>query len=114
MRKWIALGASVLLLATLASGRRAVAAEDGKELFNKTCAPCHGETGYADTKKGKAAKAKNYHEAELNAKLTAADGEAFVTKNVRTNKKHKNVTKKVSDEELAAIAAYVKVLAAKP
>jgi mono/diheme cytochrome c family protein len=37
-----------------------------------------------------------------------------VTKNVRTSKKHKNVTKKVTDEELAAIAAYVKVLAAKP
>jgi len=114
VRKWIALGASVLLLATLASGRRAVAAEDGKELFNKTCAPCHGETGYADTKKGKAAKAKSYHDEELNAKLTAKDAEAFVTKNVRTNKKHKNVTKKVTDEELAAIASYVKVLAAKP
>lgn len=112
MRKWIALGASVLLLAALTSGR--VAAADGKELFNNVCAACHGETGNADTKKGKAAKAKNYHEAELNAKLTAADGEAFVTKNVRTNKKHKNVNKKVTDEELAAIAAYVKVLAAKP
>ncbi len=112
MRKWIALGASVLLLATLASGRAAAA--DGKELFNKVCAGCHGETGNADTKKGKAAKAKSFHEAELAAKLTAADGEASVTKNVRTNKKHKNVTSKVTDEELAAIASYVKVLAAKP
>jgi cytochrome c553 len=112
VRKWIALGSSVLLLTTLTGGR-AIAA-DGKELFNKACAGCHGETGNADTKKGKAAKAKSYHEAELNSKLTAADAEAFVTKNVRTSKKHKNVTKKVTDEELAAIAAYVKVLAAKP
>jgi cytochrome c553 len=112
VRKWIALGSSVLLLTTLTSGRAFAA--DGKELFNKVCAGCHGETGNADTKKGKAAKAKSYHEAELNSKLTAADAEAFVTKNVRTSKKHKNVTKKVTDEELAAIAAYVKVLAAKP
>jgi len=112
VRKWIALGASVLLLTTLASGRADAA--DGKERFEKFCAGCHGEKGYADTKKGKAAKAKSYHEPKLNAKLTAADAEAFVTKNVRTNKKHKNVTKKVTDEELAAIAAYVKVLAATP
>lgn len=112
MRTWIALGAAVLLLTTLASGRASAA--DGKELFVKACAGCHGETGNADTKKGKAAKAKSYHEAKLNAKLTAADAEAFVTKNVRENKKHKNVTKKVTDEELAAIAAYVKVLAATP
>jgi mono/diheme cytochrome c family protein len=112
MRKWIALGANVLLLTTLASG--GAAAADGKELFVKVCAGCHGETGNADTKKGKAQKAKSYHEAKLNAKLTAADAEAFVTKNVRENKKHKNVTKKVTDEELAAIAAYVKVLAATP
>jgi mono/diheme cytochrome c family protein len=112
VRKWIALGASGLLLATLASG--SAAAADGKELFVKDCAGCHGETGNADTKKGKAAKAKSYHEAELKAKLTAADGEAVVTKNVRTSKKHKNVTNKVTDEELAAIAAYVKVLAATP
>jgi len=112
MRKWTALGASGLLLATLASGD-AVAA-DGKALFVENCAGCHGETGNADTKKGKAAKAKSYHEAELAAKLTAADGEALVIKNVRENKKHKNVTKKVSDEELAAIAVYVKVLAATP
>jgi len=113
VRKWIALGTSGLLLATLASGR-AAAAEDGKALFVDRCASCHGETGNADTKKGKAAKSKSYHEAELKAKLVAADGEAFVTKNVRTNKKHKNVNKKVTDEELAAIAAYVKVLAATP
>jgi len=112
MRKWIALGASVLLLTTLASGRASAA--DGKELFVKVCAGCHGETGNADTKKGKAQKAKSYHDAKLNAKLTAADGEAMVIKNVRENKKHKNVTKKVTDEELAAIAAYVKVLAATP
>ena len=112
MRKWIALGASVLLLATLASGRAAAA--DGKELFVKVCAGCHGDTGNADTKKGKAAKAKSFHEPKVNAKLTAADAEAVVTKNVRENKKHKNVTKKVTDEELAAIAAYVKVLAATP
>jgi mono/diheme cytochrome c family protein len=118
VRKWIALGASGLLLATLASGSAGAAdaagAVDGKKLYTERCGICHGDTGYADTKKGKAAKAKSFHETELAAKLTAADGEAVATKNVRTNKKHKNVTKKVTDEDLAAIAAYVKVLAATP
>jgi mono/diheme cytochrome c family protein len=112
VRKWIALGASGLLLTALASGSGAAA--DGKALFVEKCATCHGETGNADTKKGKAAKAKSFHETEIAAKLTAADGEAVVTKHVRTHKKHKNVNKKVTDEELATIAAYVKVLVAKP
>jgi hypothetical protein len=35
-----------------------------------------------------------------------------VIENVRTNKKHKTVSKKVSDAELEAIAAYVATLSA--
>jgi len=112
VRAWIALGASGLLLATLA-GESATAA-DGKALYTKYCAGCHGETGHADTKKGKATKAKSFHEAELSAKLTGPDGAALVTKNVRENRKHKLVSKKVSDEDLAAIAVYVKAVAATP
>lgn len=109
MREWIAGVAIALLSAAPVSSARA----DGKELFEANCAKCHGQTGLADTKTGKAAKAKKFQGDE---KLMAADMADFVRKTVRDpeKKKHHEVAKKVSDEDLAAIAVFVKVLATGP
>ena len=85
-------------------------AEDGKAVYEAICTNCHGPDGRADTKKGKALKAKNYADVE---KLRGSPEEvaAFVQKAVREDKKHKQVTKKVSDAQLKEVAVYVRLLA---
>jgi cytochrome c553 len=86
-------------------------ADEGKDKFEKVCSSCHGPEGHADTKKGKKLKAADYREV---AELKGPDALEHVKKTVRENKKHRQVTKKVSDEDLAAIAQYVQKLAAAP
>ena len=84
-------------------------ADAGKDKYEKICASCHGTDGHADTKKGKKMKAADYREVK---ELQGADALEHIKKTVRENKKHKSVTKKVSDEDLAVIAQYVQKLAA--
>jgi mono/diheme cytochrome c family protein len=85
-------------------------AEDGKAVYEATCTNCHGPEGKADTKKGKALKAKSFVGDE-NLRGTPAEVAAFVAKSVREKKKHKQITKKVDDAQLAAVAEYVRLLA---
>jgi mono/diheme cytochrome c family protein len=86
-------------------------ADEGKARFEKICSSCHGLEGHADTKKGQKLKAADYREV---AELKGPDAIGHVKKTVRENKKHRQVTKKVSDEDLAEIAQYVQKLAAAP
>jgi mono/diheme cytochrome c family protein len=106
VRRWIAAAGIALLAGAPASSARA----DGKATYEAKCAKCHGQTGLADTKTGKAAKAKKFQGDE---KLMGDDVADVVLKSVRDpeKKKHRQVAKKVTDEELAAIALYVRTLA---
>jgi mono/diheme cytochrome c family protein len=88
-------------------GGAVLAQPDGKALFEKHCVKCHGADGKAQTKEGKLVKAHSFHE---NPKLATDEGPALVVQSVREKKKHKPVTKKLDDAELAAIAEYVRVL----
>jgi mono/diheme cytochrome c family protein len=102
------LSIALLLSGTLASGTALAA--DGEALYKANCAKCHGDTGMADTTAGKAAKSPKLRGEE---KLRGEDVAEVVTKSVRDpkKKKHNTVSKKVTDEDLAAIATFVKVLA---
>jgi len=93
-----------VLLAAVPAG-----AADGKAVYEAICINCHGPDGRSDTKKGKALKAPNFLEEK---KLVGTPDEvaAFVAQSVREKKKHKQISPKVSDEELAAVAEYVRVL----
>lgn len=106
MRKWIAAIGIVLSSAAGSSSAQA----DAKALYEAQCAKCHGMTGMADTKTGRAAKAKKFQGDE---RVMGDDVAKVVVESVRDpeKKKHRQVAKKVTDEELAAIAVYVKALA---
>ena len=99
---------AIVLAAVFLTGVPAFA-DDGKAKYEKLCASCHGTEGRADTKKGKKLKAADYREV---AELTGSNAIEHIQKTVRENKKHKTVTKKVSDADLASIAQYVQAMVA--
>lgn len=53
----------------LAMPGAAMAAEDGKAIWDKSCAKCHGKEGKGDTKVGKKLKINDYTSAEWQAKV---------------------------------------------
>jgi len=76
MRKLLAGFVTVLLLAFVAIPRftaaQSASTDEGKKLFEKNCASCHGPDGSGDTTVGKAVGAKDLRSAEAK-KLTDAE-----------------------------------------
>ena len=103
----VAFGAALVVAAVPAR------AGDAKAIYESICTNCHGPEGHADTKKGKALKAKSYLEVE-ELRGTPEEVAAFVKKSVREKKKHKQISPKVTDEDLAAVSEYVRLLATAP
>jgi mono/diheme cytochrome c family protein len=84
-------------------------AADGAALFKQHCATCHGATGKADAP---ASKALNVPALAGDAKV-ARMSDADVTAAIKANPKHTAaMLKTLTDDDLAAVAAYVKGLAA--
>jgi cytochrome c6 len=92
---------SRLALVTLAStalfAAPAAFAADGAALYKANCAGCHGADGKADTSAAKAMKVP-----ALAGKNLDVD---TVLKAIKTNPKHKSLAKKLSDDDIKAIAA---------
>ncbi len=83
----------------------ALAAEDGKALYESKCAMCHGKDGVA---KPIAKGAGNFND----AKWQAAKPEAEIVKTVTDGKaKMPSYKDKLTPEQIQAIAAYIKTLA---
>jgi mono/diheme cytochrome c family protein len=97
-----------LMAALLLSVGNVSLAADGGALFKQNCAPCHGATGQADTP---AAKALKVPVLAGDAKV-AAMSDAGVVAAIKANPKHSAVLKKLTDDDVAAVATYVKGLAA--
>jgi mono/diheme cytochrome c family protein len=83
-------------------------AADGAALFKQNCASCHGATGQADTPAGKSLKVP----ALAGDAKVAGMSDADITAAIKANAKHAAALKKMNDADIAAVAAYVKGLAA--
>lgn len=103
MRYWFSLTAALNLC--LAGGTFAA---DGAALFKQNCSSCHGDAGKADKPASKTLKITPI---AGDAKLAGMD-EADIVAKVKSNDKHKSVVQRLTDADVAAVAAYVKGLAA--
>jgi mono/diheme cytochrome c family protein len=99
------IGMTALLLIT----GSAAAAADGAALYKAQCAKCHGDTGHADTTIGKAMKVPPLVGDANIQKMSASD----VAARIKGNAKHPPTVKSLSDDDMNALAAYVKELAGK-
>jgi cytochrome c553 len=101
-----------LLVAGLAISALSARAADGKALYDKDCAKCHGQDGKGETKMGKRLGAKDYTDAKVQAELkdeaaVKAIKEGFKDKEGKTLMKPAEVA---SDEDIKALVAYMRSL----
>ena len=89
--------AIVIVASTAVVAAPAAFAADGAALYQANCAGCHGADGKADTPTAKAMKVP-----ALAGKNLEVDA---VVQKIKTNPKHKSLAKKLSDDDLKAIAA---------
>jgi cytochrome c1 len=65
MRKIITISFGILMASALSTW-----AADGKALYNKDCAKCHGANGKGETRMGKRLNAKDYTDPKVQSELT--------------------------------------------
>ena len=97
--------APVALLASLGLAIPALAAEDGKKLYDSKCAMCHGTDGVA---KKMATGSKNFNDPAWKKTATV---EGIVTDTKDGKGKMKGLGDKLSPEQMTAIADYVLTMA---
>jgi cytochrome c553 len=105
MKKLIALTALLSIVAVASSS-----AADGKELYEKDCAKCHGADGKGQTKMGQKMGAKDYTDAKVQ---DALKDEAAIkaTKDGFKDKDGKTLMKPaegLSDDDIKAVVKYMR------
>lgn len=95
----------IALLASLGLAAPALAAEDGKKLYDSKCAMCHGNDGVA---KKMAEGSKNLNDPAWKKTATVESVDKIISDG---KGKMKGMAGKLSPEQMTAIATYVMTLA---
>jgi mono/diheme cytochrome c family protein len=104
MKKSIIIAAVITVLAAWTTQ-----AEEGKALFDKQCAKCHGEDGKGETKTGKKLGAKDYTDPKVQEEMK--DDAAFKAVKEGLKKDDKTLMKPaegVTDDQIKGLIAYMR------
>jgi mono/diheme cytochrome c family protein len=100
----------LLTVAITASALLSAAAGDAKEIYDKSCAKCHGKDGKGDTKMGQKNGCKDYTDTKVQDAMK--DDNAFkVIKEGLKDKDGKTLMKPaedLSDADIKALVAYMR------
>ena len=105
MKKLITLSVAILAVAAISAS-----AADGKALYEKSCAKCHGSDGKGKTKMGEKLGARDYTDAKVQTDLKDEDGVKAIKDGFK-DKDGKQVMKStegVSDEDAKAMMDYMR------
>ncbi len=105
MKKLLTLTIAVVGMAALSAS-----AADGKALYEKDCAKCHGADGKGETKMGKKMGAKDYTDPKVQAELKDEAALKAIKEGYK-DKEGKVIMKPaegLSDEDIKALVAYMR------
>jgi mono/diheme cytochrome c family protein len=101
----------VVSLALLVAGAVSVRAADAKELWEKSCAKCHGPDGAGKTKMGEKLGVKDYTDAKVQESLKDVEMTKAIKEGVKEKDSDKTKMKAfsdLSDDEVKALVAQVR------
>lgn len=101
---------TILLAAVLCVAAITASAADGKAIYEKDCAKCHGADGKGQTKMGQKLGAKDYTDAKVQSALTDAAAIKAVKEGVK-DKEGKSLMKPsegLTDDDIKAVVAHMR------